>query len=162
MAAEKGRAMGNGVGCPTEWAEEMEARFIFLNVLYFPQFSSISSSTWSFSTCPCTGVSAAHPRGGFDRVQGWLCPLGNEHVFFYFRWFCPLGDKHGSRRWLCPWPSPTPTLRGGHQPRHWPAGLGNFSFVLPLQKRNGAGRSSRGLFCKTAKRAFQPYISRCL
>ena len=33
VAAEKGRTMGNAVGCPTEWAEEMEESSFFRIIL---------------------------------------------------------------------------------------------------------------------------------
>ena len=35
VATEKGRSMGNAVGCPTEWADEMEEREILQNSAFF-------------------------------------------------------------------------------------------------------------------------------
>ena len=49
MAAEKGRNMGNAVGCPTEWAEEMEESFIstFSSIfLYISPLSFSQSEEW--------------------------------------------------------------------------------------------------------------------
>ena len=49
MAAEKGRTMGNAVGCPTEWAEEMEESSFFLDVLTSLDFKLFVSESVSKS-----------------------------------------------------------------------------------------------------------------
>ena len=41
VAAEKGRSMGNAVGCPTEWADEMEESEILENSA-FSRFHLVS------------------------------------------------------------------------------------------------------------------------